>query len=95
MSAQKYGSGKYVGWVWFSWILFAMTLVVSYLMIDQTNILNQGMTMGLYQSQISSEAMVTTAICIGQTIAALIVAGGFTIANGIYEAVVERKTLQE
>lgn len=91
MSEQKYQSGRYVGWVWFSWVLFAITLVVSYLMIDQTNILNQGMTMGLYTSRISSEAIMTTAICIGQTVAALLMAGGFTIANGIYEAVVERR----
>tara|TARA_R110000851_G_scaffold33896_6_gene90415 strand:+ start:1159 stop:1425 length:267 start_codon:yes stop_codon:yes gene_type:complete len=84
MKSNKYHSGKYVGWVWFSWLIFVVTAIASAVLINQSGVLEMPSGIGLTPSAFS-----TIAICVGQTIGALLIAGAFTIANGIYEASIE------
>lgn len=75
---RTHHSGKYAVWMWLSWLIFVATAIASVIMISLTGALQMS-------------AVTVLAVYIGQTVAALLVAGGFTILNGIYDATVESR----
>lgn len=93
MAESKYQSGKYLGWVILSWALFAVAVIASFILLKSYGVMDT--QAGGFGSRGLSEMQFTVVIaCAGQTLVSLLLAGGFTVLNGIYEAVVEKKALQ-
>ncbi|MBZ5486894.1 hypothetical protein HW452_05080 [Halomonas aquamarina] len=90
MGKSKYQSGKYTAWVMLAWALFAVALVASFIVLKSAGVMNA--PMGGYGARgLTSDQFTIVMVCAGQCLAALLLAGGFTVLNGIYEAVVEQR----
>lgn len=89
MSKLKHYPGKYAFWMWLAWIIFVATAITSAIMISRTGVLQ--VSTGIGSAGMPPAAVTVLAIYVGQTVAALLLAGGFTILNGIYDATVESR----
>lgn len=90
----KYQSGKYAAWVILAWALFAVSVVASFVLIKSSGALDAPMG-GYGPRGLTSDQFMVVMACAGQCLVSLIMAGGFTMLNGIYEAVLERKPPSE
>lgn len=88
--SKDHRQGKYVAWVWLAWIVFVLTAIASGVLIHRTGALQA--SMGIMSRGLPPGSVTVIAVCVGQTIGALLLAGGFTIANGIYDATVADRT---
>lgn len=94
MSTRIHRSGKYTAWVILAWALFAVSVVASFVLIKSSGALDA--PVGSYGPLgLTSDQFMIVMVCAGQCLVSLIMAGGFTMLNGIYEAVLERKSPTE
>lgn len=90
MQKSEHYQGKYAVWMWLSWAIFVVTAIASIILINKTGALDT--SMGVTSRGLPPGSITVIAICVGQTIATLLVAGGFTLGNGIYNATIEDRS---
>lgn len=94
MAKSKYQSGRYTAWVILAWVMFAIAVVASFVILRSSGVMDA--PVGTYGGRgLTSDQFTIAMVCAGQCLASLLLAGGFTLLNGIYEAVVERRTPAE
>jgi hypothetical protein len=90
MSTRIHQSGKYTAWVILAWALFAVSVVASFVLIKSSGALDA--PVGSYGPLgLTGDQFMIVMVCAGQCLVSLIMAGGFTMLNGIYEAVIDRE----
>lgn len=87
MGESVHYRGKYVAWVWISWMLFAISAIAAVIVINKFGSIE--LPVGGYATihkQVYNIPLITAAI--GQSVVMLLTAGAFTMLNGIYNAAI-------